>query len=95
MANILKDCRASKAGGLGWLRWLRWRRWYDRHEGADTGVFLVLGGGEWRRMATNGGVKWRRMVAGVLTQRALTWKSLCVPSDEGDMHSCSLIFSGQ
>ena len=31
-------------------------------------------------------------MAGVLTQRTLTWKSLCVPSGEGDMHSCSLIF---
>ena len=31
-------------------------------------------------------------MAGVLTQRALTWKSLCVPSGEGDTHSCSLIF---
>ena len=38
------------------------------------------------------GDEWRRWVAGVLTQRALTWKSLYVTSGEKDMHSCSLIF---
>ena len=29
---------------------------------------------------------------GSSTQRALTWKSLCVPSSEGDTHSGSLLF---
>ena len=41
------------------------------------------------REATSGDEWWRRWVTGVLTQRALTWKSLCVPSGEGDMHSRS------
>ena len=49
--------------------------------------------------------RWRRWVAsmvvsmdgvdgglGFSTQRALTWKSLCVPSSEGDTHSGSLLF---
>ena len=53
----------------------------------------------WRRrmVATNG---WRRWVASMVgvdgglgssTQRALTWKSLCVLSSEGDTHSGSLL----
>ena len=29
---------------------------------------------------------------GSSTQRALTWKSLCVPSSDGDTHSCSFAF---
>ena len=54
----------------------------------------------WRRwLASNGGVDgWCRWLASMVgvdgglgssTQRALTWKSLCVPSCEGDTHSCS------
>ena len=53
-------------------------------------------------MATVGGIDgWRRWVAsmdgvdgglGSSTQRALTWKSLCVCSGEGDTHSGSLLF---
>ena len=56
-------------------------------------------------MASNGGVEWwSRMVApmasmggigdgdlGSSTQRALTWKSLCVPSGEFGMHRGSLL----
>ena len=42
-------------------------------------------------MATSGDEWWRRWVAGVLTQKALTCNSF-VPSGEGDMHSCSLMF---
>ena len=56
-----------------------------------------------RRVASTGGVDgWRRWMAsmdgvdggglGSSTQRALTWKSLCVPSSEGDTHSGSLLF---
>ena len=61
------------------------------------------GDGWWRRwLASNGGVEWwRRLVASMVgvdgglgssTQRALTWKSLCVPSGEGDTNSGSLLF---
>ena len=32
---------------------------------------------------------------GSSTHRALTWKSLCVPSRDGDTHSCSLVFLQQ
>ena len=41
-------------------------------------------------MAPTGGVDWWKL--GSSTQRALTRKSLCVPSGEGDTHSvaCSL-----
>merc|ERR1719383_737139 len=44
---------------------------------------------------------WRRWMASMVgvdgglgssTQRALTWKSLCVPSGEDDTHSSSLLF---
>ena len=44
---------------------------------------------------------WRRMVASMVgvdgglgssTQRALTWKSLCVSSSDGHTHSCSFAF---
>ena len=52
---------------------------------SDVEVLLVLlvvvasSDDEWRRLATNGGVDgW----LGSSTQRALTWKSLCVPSSE-------------
>ena len=57
-----------------------------RHEGALTWK------SHWCLVASSGDEWWRRWVAGVLTQRALTWKSLCVPTGEGDTHSCSLIF---
>ena len=57
-----------------------------RHKGSLTWKSpLVLGGDEWRRMVSSMG-DW-----GADTE-ALTWKSLCVPSGEGDIHSCSLIF---
>ena len=57
--------------------------------GTDVNVSLVplaSSGDEWRRLATNGGVDgW----LGSSTQRALTWKSLCVPSGDGGTHRCS------
>ena len=57
-------------------------------------VALMDGFDGWRRW-------WLRMVASMVdvdgglgssTQRALTWKSLCVPSGEGDTHSGCLLF---
>ena len=62
VVHILKDCRVSKAGGLWWL------------DGVDGVVGLRWW---WRRVATNGD-EWRRWVTGTSTQRALTWKFLCV-----------------
>ena len=35
---------------------------------------------------------WRRWWAGFSTQGALTWKSFCVPSSDGDTHSGSFAF---
>ena len=75
--------------------------------GTDVEVSLVLtcdgGDGWWRRMVASidGVDRWRRSLASIVgvdgglgssTQRALTWKSLCVPSSEGDTHSGSLLF---
>ena len=40
-------------------------------------------------MASNGGVEWWEL--GSTTLRALTWKSLCVPSSEFDTHRGSLL----
>ena len=49
----------------------------------------VDGGFEWWRVASmvavDGGLE-------SSTQRALTWKSFCVPSVEGEPHSGSLLF---
>ena len=47
----------------------------------DVEVPLVLAMW-WRRVATKGDEWWRRWVIGTSTQRALTWKSLCVPSGD-------------
>ena len=60
-----------------WLRWRRWRCWWF---GGVDGVDGVDG------LAS--------IVDGELgssTQRALTWKSLCVPSGEFGMHRGSLL----
>ena len=54
---------------------------------------LVLGGGEWRRVAMGGDEWWCRWVTwGADAEGADVGKSLCVPSGEGGIHSCSLIF---
>ena len=55
--------------------------------GTDVEVLLVLGGDEWRRMVASVG-DW-----GALTQRALTWRSLCVLSGEGGTHWRRWVFS--
>ena len=71
----------------GWLRWRRWRRWCGWHKGALTWKSPGAddGGDDW----------WRRAVASMVgvdgglgssTQGALMWKSLCVPSSDGDTH---------
>ena len=76
--------------------------------GCDVGLGSYEDVGEWwqRMVASMGGVDrwlrwWRRMVAsnggvdgglGSSTQRALTWKSLCVPGSDGDTHSRSFAF---
>ena len=55
---------------------------------------------EWRRWLVDGWRRWMASMVGVdgglgsSTQRALTWKSLCVPSSEGDTHRGSLLFVG-
>ena len=45
----------------------------------------------WCLVATSGDEWWRRWVSGADTDN-VWWKSLCVPSGEGDMHNCSLMF---
>ena len=64
----------------------------DGFDGVDGGLVasmasMVALGRRWRRMvASNGGG------LGSSTQRALTWKSLCVPSGEDDTHSSGWFF---
>ena len=87
----------SRVGRCWWFLWLQWLRWRRRYCGWSGGVDAVDGVEWWRRMvASNGGVDgfdgWhRRWWLGSSTQRALTWKSLCVPSGEFGMHSGSLL----
>ena len=61
--------------------------------GVDAEVFPGAHGGGvdgWRRwMASMGGVYGG---LGSSTQRAPTWTSHCVPSSDGDTHSCSFAF---
>ena len=73
---------ASNGGDEWWRRW-----WVASMDGFDG----------WRRW-------WLRLLASMVgvvgwlgssTQRALTWKSLCVPSSEGDTHSGSVLFVEQ
>ena len=75
-AHPLEHCRVSNAGGgydgvdgmVG--TWEHWR-------GCPSGV-------QWSRTSTNGDERWRRWVTGVLIQRTLMWKTLCVP--QGGTH---------
>ena len=70
-------------GGLGWRRVVV----ASMASMASNGGFDGVDGGLVASMASNGGVE-----LGSSTQRALTWKSLCVPSGEDDTHSGSLFF---
>ena len=54
---------------------------------------------DWLMASMDGVDGWRRWMASIVdgglgssTQRALTWKSLCVPSGVDDTHSSSLLF---
>ena len=63
-----------------WLRWRRWRRWCCGWFGGVDGV----DGFDGLASIVDGEL-------GSSTQRALTWKSLCVPSGEFGMHRGSLL----
>ena len=80
----------ASMASMGWLRWRRWRCWW----------FWWLRWLRWRRWCCGwfGGVDGVNGLASIVdgglgssTQRALTWKSLCVPSGEFGMHSGSLL----
>ena len=58
----------------------------DGQEDTDVEVLLVP-----LAVASNGAEWW----LGSSTQRALTWKSFCVPSGDGGTHRCSLFFDRQ
>ena len=88
----------KNAGVVGaTMAWVASSGGVDGFDGVDGGGFDgvdgVVGGlvAWWRR--------WRRWLASIVdgglgssTQRALTWKSLCVPSGEDGTHSSSLFF---
>ena len=91
---------ASMDGVDGWRRWVASMVGFD---GCRRWVASMGGVDGWRRwLASMGGVDgWLRWVASMVgvdgglgssTQRALTWKSLCVTSAEGGTHTvaCSL-----
>ena len=57
-----------------------WRRWMDSMVGVESWLRWVAS-----MVGVDGGL-------GSSTQRALTWKSLCVLSGEDDTHNGSLLF---
>ena len=86
----------KNAGVVGaTMAWVASSGGVDGVDGVDGGGFDGFDGVEWWLRWR----RWRRWLASIVdgglgssTQRALTWRSLCVPSGEDGTHSSGFFF---